>query len=148
MTASISLTPRTIGETENALRALLMNALAGSPLDYPGWVTLRLIAESSEPTSDDAVATRLSDGLKIDREAAVAIVERLRANGLAVSSGDHIIPTPAGVDLHAGISSHVRSLTRHMWDGLSAEELAVTQRVLSRITERANALLAAHGEAA
>jgi hypothetical protein len=28
-----------------------------------------------------------------------------------------------------------------MWDSFSAEELAVTQQVLSRITERANALL-------
>jgi hypothetical protein len=43
------LTPRTIGETENALRALLTRTLDGSGLDYPGWVVLTTVARSPSP---------------------------------------------------------------------------------------------------
>jgi hypothetical protein len=44
-----TLTPRIIGETENALRATLAQSLADTELDYHKWVALKLVSESQSP---------------------------------------------------------------------------------------------------
>jgi len=143
MITSDTFTPRTIGETENALRALLTRELAGTSLDYPAWVALRLIVEPPVSISSSIAAERLRQGLKIDPAAADAVLERLIESGLVAASGDVLIGTPAGVALHTDVGARVRSLTRTLWAGLAAEDLATAQHVLSTITQRANALFGA-----
>jgi hypothetical protein len=49
------LTSRNIGETENALRVILIRTLSGTGLDYPRWVALQLVLLSQSPLSVDEV---------------------------------------------------------------------------------------------
>jgi hypothetical protein len=87
MTTTMTLTPRSIGQTENALRALLVRALSGSDLDYHGWVALTLIARSDPPLDEASVTSRLVDVLKIDAGAASTAVGGLAFSGLVEEHG-------------------------------------------------------------
>jgi hypothetical protein len=60
------LTSRNIGETENALRAILMRVLAGTGLDYPRWIALQCVSLSPSPVLVADVIAQLKGGLKID----------------------------------------------------------------------------------
>ncbi|HET6921480.1 MAG TPA: hypothetical protein VFI46_18750, partial [Jiangellaceae bacterium] len=69
------LTTRTLGETENALRALLSQTLHGTGIDYPHWVVLTVVARSQPSISTTELATRLAKSLRIDDAAAVALID-------------------------------------------------------------------------
>jgi DNA-binding MarR family transcriptional regulator len=138
------LTPRTIGETENALRALLTSTLAGTGLDYPRWVTLTIVARSRSPIPATELITRLTGSLKIDRNAVTALVDDLRARHILEQSGDTVTITAQGTALHQRLNTRVEELTGQLWAGLDANDLASAHRVHTTITDRANQLLARH----
>src|SRR4051812_17838029 len=71
MTDTPTLDARTVGVTENALRALLVKTMRGTGLDYYDWVVLTLVARSGPAATETEVTRQLVDGLKID-EAAVS----------------------------------------------------------------------------
>lgn len=79
MTDRPLLTARTVGETENALRALLIRTLVGTGLDYPRWVVLTVVARSQSSISATELVARLSRSLKIDDVDAIALIDDLRA---------------------------------------------------------------------
>lgn len=142
MTNQPILTSRTIGIAENALRAVLLKALAGTGLDYHGWVALKTVADRDPRLSVRAAVRRLSDALKLDEPTAVGVIEALNAHGLVEQTDDSLSPTPKGAALYQRLDHDTRQLGRHLYAGLEAADLAVAHRVLSTLTERANALLA------
>lgn len=135
------LTTRTLGEAENALRALLHKILAETALDYHRWVALKLVAESSSPISTPALASRLEGALKVDDATAARIIAALRAKGIFAAEREAVSLTPDGATLLKRLNEEIQRVTRQVWEGLSVEDLTVAQRVLSTITERANVLL-------
>lgn len=142
MTSQQTLSSRTIGVTENALRAILLRGLSGTGLDYPQWVALKVTAESPAPQTVEDLVTFLQDGLKIDENAALIAIDALQASGVLAQNGDTLEVTPSGASLYGRLNDEYAALSRQMYAGLEADELATTQHVLSTITERANALLA------
>ena len=137
-----TLSTRTIGETENALRAILFRGLAGTGLDYPQWVALKVTAESPTPRAAGDLVALLQGGLKIDEDEAVAARDALLANGHVALTGDTVAVTASGATLFGRLDDEFATLSLQMYAGLGADELATAQHVLSTITERANALLA------
>ncbi len=142
MTSQQTLSSGTIGVTENALRAILLRGLSGTGLDYPQWVALKVTAESPAPQTVEDLVTFLQDGLKIDENAARIAIDALQASGHLAQNGDTLEVTPSGASLYARLNDEFTALSRQMYAGLEADELVTAQRVLSTITERANALLA------
>src|SRR5262245_34625648 len=142
MVTATTLTPRTIGETENALRALLVDALSGSGLDYHRWVALTLIARSDPALDQTSVTARLVDVLKIDFAAASTVVGDLEFRGLTEEHGGVLQTTAEGAAFFERVSAEVNQLTKEIWSGIDPADLAVGSRVLTTLTERANALLA------
>jgi DNA-binding MarR family transcriptional regulator len=136
------LTPRTIGETENALRALLTQTLDGTGLDYPHWVTLTMVARSPSPMSVAELAPRLGGSLKIDRTAAVALIDDLQEHQILDESADPVAITADGTALFQRLDAEIGGLTRQIWAGLDEDDLAAAYRVHATITHRANELLA------
>jgi DNA-binding MarR family transcriptional regulator len=136
-----TLSTRTIGETENALRAILSRGLAGTGLNYPQWVALKATAESPAPRTTEDLAAFLQDGLKIDEDVAGAALDALRASGHLAQDGHTVAVTPSGASLFGRLNEQFVVLSGQMYAGLGADELATAQRVLSTITERANALV-------
>jgi hypothetical protein len=137
-----TLTTRTLGETENALRTLLVNSLAGSGLDYHGWVALTLVARSPSPLGEADLTTPLSDILKIDDGAARRVIDDLRALKVLAGHGDAVATMPKGASLFARLSRDIGRLTDELWAGLDEHDLAAAYRVHTTIPQRANELLA------
>jgi DNA-binding MarR family transcriptional regulator len=139
------LTTRMLGETENALRALLTQTLRGTGLDYQRRVVLSVVARNPSSISAAKPATRLVESLKIDAAAAVALIDDLRGRHILDESGDPIALTADGTALFQRLDAEIGELTRTLWAGLDADDLAAAYRVHSTITDRANQLLARRG---
>jgi len=131
-----------MGRTENALRALLMRTLTGTPVhSYEEWVTLNLIDSRAGGVDDDAEALR--GVLAVDRASARFLLDDLVARGLLLKHDErnHVLSRD-GSDLLADLRSAVAGTSRRMLDGLALDDLAVTVRTLDRIRARADHELA------
>lgn len=138
------LTARTIGETENALRALLTDTLDGTGLDYPGWVALTLVARGRSPIPVTELINRLAGSLKMDHTAVAVLIDDLQERHLVEQFGDTITITAQGAAQHQRLNSRVEELTEQLWAGLDPDDLARAHRVHTTIADRANELLARH----
>jgi len=134
------LTSRNIGLAENALRALLNQALQHTGLDYHRWVALKLVADGHWPVPVATLIGQLKDFLKMDEAGALAAINDLRAQGL-VDTSDRISTTLRGRSLYERLCDETGEISRRIYAGLDPEDLAATHRVLSVITARANSLL-------
>jgi hypothetical protein len=140
-TGPAMLTSRTIGEAENALRAVLNKVLRGTDLDYHRWVALKLVAEQRPPLPETTAIERLRAGLKISRDVAVEVIEDLKAGGIVDAADHDLTVTADGDTLYRALNGEIRQLVQRMWAGLDVEDLVIAQHVLSTITQRANVLL-------
>ncbi len=142
MTTESTLTTRTIGETESALNGILTMVLGGTGLDELGWIALRLVTLMPPPVAEAALTAQLSQSKKVDGARAAAVVGDLENRGLLQAIDGTISTTTEGARLFDQLSSEVGKLTAQMWEGLDSADLATAARMLTTITERANALLA------
>lgn len=151
MSTSPTLTPQILGLAENAHRALLQRTLAGSgspiPLTYELWVALAVTAGSEGQSLDrEQIAARIAGGLKIDRAAALANLAELAHARLVedVQAGQSCVGlTNTGHALFGRISSAAAASVARLYADLPADDLAAAGRVLTIITARADAALAA-----
>jgi hypothetical protein len=143
MTTPALLNSRTIGETENALRAILTRTLAGTGLDYHRWVALKVVAESPAPVTASIAAARLTRGLKIDDAAAHGLLDDLQIRGIVMAADTGLALTTDGTALYQRLNGEVRRLSQQVFADLPVDDLVAAERVLSTITQRANAILGA-----
>jgi hypothetical protein len=136
------LTAPIIGQTENALRALLGRALQGSGLDYHQWVALRVASTSTPPLGHTELRDRLQDGLKIDPSMADEAIDGLATRGLLFVSAEGVTASDEGATLYQRLDADVRRISAQVWKGIDGADLVAAYRVHSVVTERANALLA------
>jgi DNA-binding MarR family transcriptional regulator len=130
-----TLTPRVIGETEKTLNAFLGRLLAGTGVTEPQWVILSVaVAGGGSVTPQQAAFA-----LKLTEPQAQDQLEQLTAAGY-LTDGTSV--TPRARDLFSRTRAATREITERLWGDLPAEDLATAGRVLSIITERANAELA------
>jgi DNA-binding MarR family transcriptional regulator len=136
-----TLTTRTIGETESALNGLLTMVLGDTGLDELQWVALRLLTMMPPPVKAVALAAQLGSSKKVDGAAVTAALGDLEERGLIDTDGDTVATTPEGAKLFNELNGQVGKFVEHMWDGLDGADLATAAKVLTTITQRANALL-------
>ncbi|MFF7639796.1 MarR family winged helix-turn-helix transcriptional regulator [Streptomyces canus] len=142
------LDPRVIAVAHYAARALLENVLARHGVTFQQSVTLRLAAVAEGPVERDRIVEDVVGALKIDRAEAHSVVDELVSKGLVTSQGPSRGPsqvriTDAGRELFETTSAETAPISARVYAGIPAEDLAVAGRVLSLITERADAELAA-----
>jgi len=128
--------PQLIGETEKTLVALLLRNLEGTGLTEPQWVTLRLAGLLDGSVDTDGLTAAVADRAHFTD--ADQLVGALTARGLL----DDGRLTPAGRDVVADVQAASAARTDAIWDGLSADDVAATTRVLNEVLERAHAALA------
>ena len=144
MPTPTTLNPQIIGQAENALRAILNRALArtgGST--YQHWVALNLTAAGGGAIDRDQLVGRLTAALKIDDAAAQATIAELTAAHLLRDHGSRIEFTDTGQARYRQIRTDLDQTNTRLFGELSADDLATVGRVLTVITDRANAELAA-----
>jgi DNA-binding MarR family transcriptional regulator len=145
MSTDPTLTPQIIGQAEKTLNAILYRLLAGPGLTEAQWITLTLTAAGGGSTGRGQLVTQVAHGLKVSEAQAQEHLASLAAAQLVQDPGDDAEPvrlTVAGTGVFGQIRGAVTELTQRLWGDLPAEDLATAGRVLSIVTERANAELA------
>jgi DNA-binding MarR family transcriptional regulator len=135
------LTGQHIGETENAIRAVLDALLAETSTTFHQWVALRVLAATDSGLERDQLVARMTSGLKVEPAAVLTALGLLEAEEL-VTVAEIVALTDAGRARHRRIQNGVDRITRQLYGDLPVDDLVTTRRVLAIITERANAVLA------
>ncbi|NGO06873.1 winged helix DNA-binding protein [Streptomyces sp. HC44] len=136
--------PRVIALAHYAGRAILENVLARHGATFQQSVTLRLAAVADGPVERDGLVDGVAGALKIDAADVHGVIDELISGELlAPQEPSHVRVTDAGRQLYEQSSAETGPITARIYAGIPKEDLAVTGRVLTLITERANAELAA-----
>ncbi|MEU4466908.1 MarR family transcriptional regulator [Streptomyces sp. NPDC024017] len=136
--------PRVIALAHYAGRALLENVLARHGITFQQSVTLRLAALADGPVGREQLVDGVTGALKVDAAEVHGVLDELITAGWLTPAGaSGVRITDAGRELYATTSGETAPITARIYDGIPVEDLAVTGRVLSLITERAGAELAA-----
>jgi len=147
MTQTPTLTGQDIGQAHYATRAVLERVLADLGLGFNQSVALNVLAGNGSRMSENDLVARLVHGLKIAEPVvrdglSVAVDQGLIARTLEADAGPEVAMTEAGTTLHRQVNAAIAQITKRLYGGLPAEELAVAHRLLVTVTERANAELA------
>jgi DNA-binding MarR family transcriptional regulator len=136
--------PRVIALAHYAGRALLERVLARHGATFQQSVTLRLAAVADGPVERDHIVDGVVGALKIDPAEAHSVVDGLlAADLLAPQESSQVRITDAGRELYSSTSAETAPISARIYAGIPPEELAAAGRVLTLITERADAELAA-----
>lgn len=147
MTTTPLVNPRVIALTHYASRALLERVLARHGATFQQSVTLRLVAVADGPVERDHLVDGVVGALKIDVSAAHSVIDELLAAELVAPHGpSQVRITDAGRQLQDGTSAETAPITARIYADIPTEDLAAAGRVLTLITERADAELAAMTE--
>jgi hypothetical protein len=144
MSSYPSLDPRVIGQAEKTLNAFLDRLLAGTGVTEPQWVILTLTVTGGGTAEHDQLAREVVHALKIPEATAQALIGDLVAKRFlqVPAEGSPVTVTDSGQQLHSRIRAATTEITQRLWSDLPAEDLATAGRILSIITDRANAELA------
>lgn len=146
MSSRTILSPRIIGQAEKTLNAILFRLLAGPGLSEAQWITLTLNDAGGGATGRGQLVAQVAHGLKVSEAQAREVLASLVAARLAQDPGNDAGPvrlTAQGTQVFGQIRGAVTEITERLWRDLPASDLATAGRVLSIITERASAELAA-----
>ncbi|MGZ4304546.1 MAG: MarR family winged helix-turn-helix transcriptional regulator [Solirubrobacteraceae bacterium] len=131
-----------IGQTENALGAILDRQLDGSGLTQRHWVTLTLAVMSGGAVDQAALIGRVSGALNLTTaDIEMRIAELSAAGMLEVRDDRSILVTNAGKELHRRVRAAVGEITARLFAGLPAADVDAAGRALATVLERANAEL-------
>ncbi|MGF0176387.1 MarR family transcriptional regulator [Streptomyces sp. Marseille-Q5077] len=138
------LDPRVIALAHYASRALLERVLARHGATFQQSVTLRLVNVADGPVERDHLVDAVVGALKIDAAEAHSVVDELiAAQLLAPQEPSQVRITDAGRELYEQTSAETAPISARVYADIPAEDLAAAGRVLTLITERADAELAA-----
>jgi DNA-binding MarR family transcriptional regulator len=139
-----------VGQTENALDALLDRELAGTELSSPQrWVTLTVVVMTGGAIDRDQLVSRVAGALKLSQDDAAAHVDALVESmllGATEGARSEVQVTDDGRELHTRIRTAVGDITNRLWGDIPEADLAVAGRVLSTVLSRANLDLSPAGE--
>ena len=136
------LNTQVIGQTESALGALLEPLLADAGLTFQQWLVLTVTAASGGRTDRGQLVARIAGARKIDPAEVESAIAELTAAALATATGPLAL-TDSGQDAYQRIRGAIDELNAELF-AFPPEDLATAGRVLSIVTERANAVLARH----
>ncbi|WP_369275069.1 MarR family transcriptional regulator [Streptomyces sp. R11] len=138
------LDPRVIALAHYASRALLERVLARHGATFQQSVTLRLVNVADGPVERDHLVDGVVGALKIEAAQAHSVVDELiTAQLLAPQEPSQVRITDAGRELYERTSAETAPISARVYADIPTEDLAAAGRVLTLITERANAELTA-----
>jgi DNA-binding MarR family transcriptional regulator len=141
VTTTPTLNGQVIGLAHYATRALFLRRLATVDTTFEQSIVLNLVAVADGTLPSGEIVERATFSLKVDPEVVLAAIEQLVQRGLATAA-DEVSLTDAGRELNTRIRAWVGELTEQLYGDLPPDDLAVAARILTTLTERANAELA------
>jgi DNA-binding MarR family transcriptional regulator len=136
---------QSIGQAENALRAVLDRLLAETGTTFVQWVTLNMIARSGSAVQHEQLVRQIEAALKLEEPTVLATLGELSALGLLTPPGEaaRVELTTVGDAQFQRLHQSIDSVTERLYGDLPMDDLVATRRVLGIVTERANAELGA-----
>ncbi|WP_445269693.1 MarR family transcriptional regulator [Streptomyces sp. DSM 41634] len=144
-TVPIAVNARVIALAHHAARALLEDALVRHGATFHQSVTLRTVASAGESIGRDELVGDVCGFLKTDASVVRAVIEELTAGKLLEEDPAQVSRvrlTDAGRELYESIAAEGAEIAARLYAGIPAEDLAIAGRVLTLVTDRANAELA------
>jgi hypothetical protein len=142
MSSHPPLNTQVIGQAESALGALLEPLLADAGITFQQWLVLTVTTASGGRADRGQLVARIAGARKIDPTEVESAIAGLAAAGLATAAGPLAL-TESGQDAYQRIRGAIEELNAELF-AFPSEDLATAGRVLSIVTERANAVLARH----
>ncbi|MGW2016886.1 MarR family transcriptional regulator [Streptomyces sp. NPDC001927] len=147
MTTTASTTPaadsRALGLAHYAARGVLEHVLARHGATFQQQIALRAAVTAEAPQTPEDLVAQVVASVKATPADAHATLDELLAKDLLVTDGPHLRPTDAGRELLAAVGAESAPISARIWGGIPTEDLVAAGRVLTLVTERANAELAA-----
>ncbi|WP_030061213.1 MULTISPECIES: MarR family winged helix-turn-helix transcriptional regulator [Streptomyces] len=141
---------RVVALAHYAARALLEDVLDRHGVTFQHSVTLRVVAVAGGAATRDALVRDVTGSLKVDESVVYGVVGELTAAQLLEedpAEASRLRLTDAGRELYERTTAETAEITARLYADIPAEDLAVAGRVLTLVTERANAELATAGGA-
>ena len=144
------LSTQVIGQTESALGALLEPLLADAGLTFQQWLVLTVTTASGGRADRGQLVARIAGARKVDPTEVESAIAELTAAGLATAglattelatATGPLALTDSGQDMYQRIRDAIDELNAELF-AFPPEDLATAGRVLSIVTNRANAVLA------
>ncbi len=133
--------PTVIGPTENALRALLLQLVAMTPIrSYECWGAMNVVARSVRSRNDTKRA--LTDALKIDDDRVEGLLADLEAEHLIDDSAAEVQLSAFGAVAFDEALSLVSEVTTRLVDGIAPPRLEIALQVLDEVRSKAERELA------
>ena len=142
--ASTPTLTQSIGQAENALRAVLDSLLAETGNTFVQWVTLNMLARGGSAVPQEQLLRQIEGALKLDQPTVLATLGELTTLALVTTppgDGARAELTTAGEAQFQRLRERIDSVTERLYGDLPVDELETTRRVLGIVTERANAEL-------
>ncbi|MFD9608137.1 MarR family winged helix-turn-helix transcriptional regulator [Streptomyces sp. NPDC059083] len=135
---------RVIALAHYSARALLEGVLTRHGATFEQSVVLRAAVTAGDSVGRDALVSDVIGSLKADGSAVRGVIDGLTATGLLErlpADGSRLRVTETGRDLYDTTTAETAEISSRLYAGIPAEDLAVAGRVLTLLTERANAEL-------
>ncbi|MFE9995156.1 MarR family transcriptional regulator [Streptomyces avermitilis] len=133
-----------IGLAHYAGRGLLETVLARTGTTFDQSVALRAAADAGGTVARDRLVDRLTGALKTGEAPARGAVDELTAAKLLDEPAPgQVSLTDSGRELFESIQAGGKEIAARLYAGIPAQDLETAGRVLTLVTERANAELAA-----
>ena len=145
MTTTTTTTPadaRMLGLAHYAARAVLESVLTRHGLGFQQQIVLRPVALAAGPVDRDRLAADTVAALKTGEDSVQNTIDELITAGLLGADASDVRITDAGRELFERITKETSAASARIWGDLPEEDLLAAGRVLSLVTERANAELA------
>ncbi|MFJ3767096.1 MarR family transcriptional regulator [Streptomyces sp. NPDC090082] len=135
---------RVIALAHYSARALLEGVLTRHGATFEQSVVLRAAVTAGDSVGRDALVSDVIGSLKADESAVRGVIDGLTATGLLErlpADGSRLRVTETGRDLYDTTTAETAEISSRLYADIPAEDLAVAGRVLTLLTERANAEL-------
>ncbi|MEU6976165.1 MULTISPECIES: MarR family transcriptional regulator [unclassified Streptomyces] len=136
---------RVIALAHYAARAVLESVLTRHGATFHQSVTLKSVLLAGGSVAPDRLVADVINSLKIEESAVREVVAEMTASKLLEpdpADPTRLHLTPTGRELLDTTSAETAEISARLYAGIPAEDLAVAGRVLTLVTERANAELA------
>ena len=131
-----------LGQAERASRAVLDRLLARAGTSFHHYLAMNATAGEGGTIEREQLVGRMVAGLKLAPATIRVELDSAEAAGLLRTEDGMTSLTDAGRDRFARITAATTEVTTRLYADLPAEDLAIAGRMLSILTERANAELA------
>ncbi|MCW2549674.1 MAG: hypothetical protein JWN96_4134 [Mycobacterium sp.] len=136
-----TLSPSILGQAEKSHSAVLYRTLAGTDVDEIQWITLVLAVGAVSAVDRAQHVAYVASTARFATDDVNAAIDRLLQKSLLVAEDQRLIVGPAGVAFVDRVRAETGPVVSRAYAGISADELAITARVLTEITSRLSAEL-------